>query len=143
MQKKWVNDSKSFTHSIRVYIEDTDAVGIVYYVNYLKFMERARTEYIRHMGIEHHILLDKGIGFVVADTSVKYLHPAYLDDTLSVSAKVVKIGRASLVFEQQVFRPQAEQVIVLCTGQIRIGVVNTSNFRPCALPEEYLELLRK
>ncbi|MFP5382843.1 MAG: YbgC/FadM family acyl-CoA thioesterase, partial [Gammaproteobacteria bacterium] len=95
---------REFCIPVRVYIEDTDAGGIVYYVNYLKFMERARTEWLRALGFQHYTLLDEDFLFVVRHADVDYRRPARIDDELAVSAAVERLGRASIFFRQQVVR---------------------------------------
>jgi 4-hydroxybenzoyl-CoA thioesterase len=95
-----------FTFPIRIYIEDTDAAGIVYYVNYLKFMERARTEYLRHIGFGHYLLTEDYL-FVVRKVQIDYKQPAKMDDLLQVTARIIiKLGKASLQFEQHLYRQQ-------------------------------------
>ena len=117
----------SFEWPVRVYWEDTDAGGIVFYANYLKFFERARTEWLRSLGVEQQALRAQTGGmFVVSDTQVKYLRPAILDDVLRVTADLTQSGRASLVIQQQAWRrnPGTSHETLLCEGQIRIGWVN-------------------
>ncbi|TDP85705.1 acyl-CoA thioester hydrolase [Aquabacterium commune] len=107
-------------HPVRIYWEDTDAGGIVFYGNYLKFMERARTEWLRALGFDQEGMRRSGEGmFVVADTQLRYLQPARLDDLLNVTVAVVERGRASVVFAQEVWR----NGILLVSGRIRIGWV--------------------
>ena len=109
-------------HPVRIYWEDTDAGGIVFYGNYLKFMERARTEWLRALGFDQEGLRADGEGmFVVAETSLRYLQPARLDDVLTVTVTLVERGRASVAFEQQVWRGET----LLNEGRIRIGWVQT------------------
>jgi acyl-CoA thioester hydrolase len=109
-------------HPVRIYWEDTDAGGIVFYGNYLKFMERARTEWLRSLGFDQEGLRAGGEGmFVVAETSLRYLQPARLDDVLTVTVTLVERGRASVAFEQQVWRDNN----LLNEGRIRIGWVQT------------------
>ncbi len=109
-------------HPVRIYWEDTDAGGIVFYGNYLKFMERARTEWLRSLGFDQEGLRSEGEGmFVVAETSLRYLQPARLDDVLTVTVTLVERGRASVAFEQQVWRGET----LLNEGRIRIGWVQT------------------
>jgi acyl-CoA thioester hydrolase len=118
--------------SIRVYWEDTDAGGVVYYANYLKFFERARTEWLRALGVEQQALRESaGAIFVVADAQVKYLAPAKLDDMLVVTVKVVEIGRASMLLEQQAWRGGA----LLVDGRFRIGCVDAHSLRPRRIPD--------
>lgn len=128
--------SAPFSHAIRVYWEDTDAGGIVFYANYLKFFERARTEWLRSLGIEQQAWREQtGAMFIVADTRVRFLRPARLDDLLSVDAAVREAGRASLTLFQQAWRG-AE---LLAEGEIRIGCVDALTLRPRRLPDTLLE----
>lgn len=115
-----------FSLDLRVYIEDTDAGGIVYYVNYLKFMERARTEMLRALGFNKAGANPDSIQFVVRSAAVEYLKPACLDDELMVTARVVELGGASLEFDQQVCRGGD----LLCTAKIRIACVDGTTLRP-------------
>ena len=111
-----------FTWPVRVYWEDTDAGGIVFYGNYLKFMERARTEWLRALGFDQEGMRRSGEGmFVVAETQLRYLRPARLDDLLTVTVAVTEVGRASVGFTQQVWRGD----VLLTEGRIRIGWVQT------------------
>lgn len=119
-----------FNISIRVYIEDTDAGGIVYYVNYLKFMERCRTEFLRTLGYHKPAILDDGLLLVVHSAQVDYHRPARLDDELQVTANIIKLARTYVEFKQQVFRKQE----LLCSGLIRIACVDASVMKPRALP---------
>lgn len=118
-----------FTHPIRVYWEDTDAGGIVFYANYLKFMERARTEWLRSLGIEQQALKEiTGGMFVVTQTQVDYVHPAQLDDVLQVSTEIVKAGRASLSLKQNIskiaIQPAKNMRGVLSNHERIISAVN-------------------
>jgi acyl-CoA thioester hydrolase len=109
-----------FRHPIRVYWEDTDAGGIVFYGNYLKFMERARTEWLSSLGFEQEGMRQSGEGvFVVADTQMRFLKPARLDDRLTVTVTISEVGRASVAFDQQVWRGET----LLTQGRVRIGWV--------------------
>ena len=116
-----------------MYFEDTDAGGIVYYVNYLKFMERARTERLRSLGFAQSQLAEEGLLFVVHSVSARYLAPAKLDDQLLVSAEVIELNRANLRFRQQVRR--VADCVVLCEGQFLVACVRADNFKPRAIPE--------
>jgi acyl-CoA thioester hydrolase len=127
-----------FEHPIRVYWEDTDAGGIVFYANYLKFFERARTEWLRALGIGQHALREETGGmFVVSETAVKYHRPAKLDDLLRVTATLAEGGRASLVIAQQAWRGDT----LLCEGTIRIGWVDATAMKPARIPSSVLERL--
>jgi len=130
--------STVFEHPIRVYWEDTDAGGIVFYANYLKFFERARTEWLRALGIGQHALREETGGmFVVSETAVKYHRPAKLDDQLRVTATLAEGGRASLVIAQQAWLGET----LLCEGSIRIGWVDAATVKPARIPSSVLERL--
>lgn len=127
-----------FEHPIRVYWEDTDAGGIVFYANYLKFFERARTEWLRALGVGQHALRESTGGmFVVSETTVKYHRPAKLDDQLRVTATLAEGGRASLVIAQQAWLGDT----LLCEGTIRIGWVDAASMKPARIPSSVLERL--
>ncbi len=132
-----------FSIPIRVYIEDTDAGGIVYYVNYLKFMERARTELMRSLGYGKTALFEAPEGeepamFVVHSSNVHYLGSAELDDELQATAQPLKVGRANIVFEQLVKKGDA----VLCRGEVKIACVNRSTRQPQAMPAAMYEKVK-
>ena len=135
-------EGATFVFPVRVYWEDTDAGGIVFYANYLKFFERARTEWLRSLGIEQQRLRDQTGGmFVVIETQLRYLRPARLDDLLLVTAHVQEAGRASLTMVQRVLlKPEHDGAanIVLCEGTIRIGWVDGAAMRPQRIPAEVL-----
>jgi acyl-CoA thioester hydrolase len=132
-------DKTPFQWKIRVYWEDTDAGGIVFYANYLKFFERARTEWLRSLGIEQQRLKETTGGmFVVAQTDVRYLRPARLDDDLMVTARLKDSGRASMTIGQQVLLKNT----VLCEGTVRIGWVRVSDLQPNRIPQNIIESLR-
>ena len=124
--------------NIRVYIEDTDAGGIVYYVNYLKFMERARTEFMRSCGFGKTAIFSEDKMFVVHSANVQYLGAARLDDVLSVTARPLKVARSNILFEQRVLRGED----VLCHGEIRIACVDRISGKPCAMPDEMYNLVK-
>jgi len=132
-------DKTPFQWKTRVYWEDTDAGGIVFYANYLKFFERARTEWLRSLGIEQQQLKETTGGmFVVAQTDVRYLRPARLDDELMVTAHLMDSGRASMTIGQQVLLENA----VLCEGTVRIGWVRVADLQPNRIPQNIIESLR-
>ncbi len=124
-----------FSTRIRVYIEDTDAGGIVYYVNYLKFFERARTEFMRSCGYDKPAFVGSDAMFVVSDVNVKYLLPARLDDELDVSAVVEAVGAATIRFRQRVMRANA----LLADGLVTIALVRASDGRPRRLDKAMRE----
>jgi acyl-CoA thioester hydrolase len=120
-----------FTWTVRVYYEDTDAGGIVYYANYLKFFERARTEWLRSLGIHQQTLLDEeSAAFVVRSASVEYLASARLDDEVTLKLTVEKLGRASVQFAQQAWRGET----LLSTANVKVGCVDAQTMRPRSLP---------
>ena len=130
-----------WSHSLRVYWEDTDAGGVVFYANYLKFFERARTEWLRQRGIGQQALREQtGAIFVVADTALRYLAPARLDDQLRITVVPLELGRASMSLQQQAWKLPASgdtetgAQCLLCEGRIRIGCVDASSFRPVRFP---------
>lgn len=160
------DDLGGFQWPIRVYWEDTDAGGIVFYANYLKFFERARTEWLRDLGIEQQRLrVEIGGMFVVTDTQVQYQRPARLDDFLLVTARVLDAGRASLTIGQSAYwqapsnaasaqTPANAQgaskasgdsaqtsLALLCSGTIRIGWVDAATLRPQRIPASVLNAL--
>ncbi|AEG92608.1 conserved hypothetical protein [Ramlibacter tataouinensis TTB310] len=125
---------------MRVYWEDTDAGGIVFYANYLKFFERARTEWLRSLGMEQSRLREATGGmFVVSETAVRYLQPARLDDELLVTATLRNGGRASLIIAQQALHKSSGAL--LAEGTIRIGWVEASTLRPARIPPIVLDTL--
>lgn len=127
-----------FSWPVRVYYEDTDLGGVVYHANYLRFMERARTEWLRSLGYEQDALRDHhGVLFVVVDAEVAFRRPARFNDELTVSAEVMKALRASLVFHQEVRAASAGHAL-LCTGEIRVACIDADTFKPRPLPQEIL-----
>lgn len=128
-----------FTWPVRVYWEDTDAGGIVFYANYLKFFERARTEWLRALGVGQARMKEEAGGmFVVSETSVRYLAPARLDDELLVTAQLQASGRASLIIAQEARRGDT----LLAVGTIRIGWVDAATLRPGRIPDAILTVLQ-
>ncbi|MFM1925537.1 MAG: Acyl-CoA thioester hydrolase YbgC [Pseudomonadota bacterium] len=143
-QTKNQTQTGPFAHNIRVYWEDTDAGGIVFYANYLKFFERARTEWLRALGFGQQVLRDESGGmFVVSETTVKYHSPARLDDTLRVTAVLQSGGKASLTIAQQAFLQRAGQADqLLADGTIRLGWVDSTTLKPGRIPALVLEALK-
>lgn len=123
-----------FCWPVRVYYEDTDSGGVVYYANYLKFMERARTEYLRTMGFEQDQLRrEPGILFTVHSLQVEFKSPARFNDALEVTAEISDTRRASLSFSQVVRR--REESTILCAATVRIACVDAESFKPASIPE--------
>ena len=135
----------AFAWPVRIYWEDTDAGGIVFYANYLKFFERARTEWLRSLGLgQQHLREQNGGMFVVTDARVRYLHPARLDDELLVTAELQAHGGASLTIVQQALlkpEPMNTTPTLLSEGTIRIGWVDATTLRPARIPSTLLEIL--
>ena len=128
---------------IRIYWEDTDAGGIVFYANYLKFFERARTEWLRSLGIQQQALKAQSGGmFVVSETQIKYFSPARLDDLLEVTARTAEAGRASMVLAQQAWLTVDGERQLLAEGTIRIGWVDSQTLKPGRIPATILEALQ-
>ena len=127
------DDEVAFRVAMRIYWEDTDAAGIVFYANYLKFFERARSEWLRSLGFgQESLRKDAGIAFVVSATALRYRRPARLDDVIDVSVAVVHLGQASLEIAQEARRAGE----LLAEGTIRIGCVELGTFRPCRIPND-------
>ncbi len=124
-----------FSWPVRVYWEDTDAGGVVFYANYLKFMERARTEWLRSLGFQQDALVrDEGILFAVSRVELDFKGPARLDDALRVSARIIRSGKASLTFFQEV-RKEDHGNTLLCSGRVKIACLDARRFRPHPIPE--------
>ena len=122
----------AFTWRARVYWEDTDGGGVVYYANYLKFMERARTEWLRSLGHVQSELADEyGYVFAVVEAKVNYRKPARLDDELLITVVPVPEGRVSVRFQQTISRGD----VVLTEGEVRVACVDAKTFRPRPLPD--------
>ena len=124
--------AKQFSWPVRVYYEDTDAGGIVYYGNYLKFMERARTEWLRACGIDVAELADTDrLMFTVRAITLDFLKAARLSDNLDVSVAIVRIRKVSVELEQAIVRAGE----VLCTGQVRLACIDVDTLKPKAMPK--------
>lgn len=123
----------TFAWPLRVYYEDTDAAGVVYYANYLRFMERARTEWLRALGFEQDELRrDHGVIFTVRRAEVDYLAPAFFNDRLTVHASLVQAGRVSIEFGQRIVRDT--DGTLCCAGKVKVACVDAERLRPCRIP---------
>ncbi len=128
-----------FTWPVRVYYEDTDAGGVVYYANYLKYLERARTEWLRSLGFEQDKLVQEdGIIFAVRKVIIDYMKPAVFNELLAVNAKILEIRKASLLFEQSITNQLKD---ILCQAEIRIACLDTKTMKPVSMPEHILSEL--
>lgn len=139
--------SEAFSWPVRVYYEDTDAGGIVFYANYLKFFERARTEWLRAAGIAQQSLAEEERRmFVVKSTAIDYHAPAKLDDCLVITVEIEKLGRVSVDFLQHAWRVadggDHSDKRLLCSGHIRVGCVDAESLRPAPMPDDVSARLR-
>lgn len=130
---------ETFTFPVRVYYEDTDSGGVVYYANYLKFLERARTEWLRAAGFEQpQLLSDFNVIFVVRSVAIEYLRPAMFNDLLNITAQPTKIGRSSIEIAQTVSREE-----ILVTAHVKIVCVDGASFKPVSIPTPVREKLER
>jgi acyl-CoA thioester hydrolase len=129
----------AFSLPVRIYWEDTDAGGIVYYANYFKFMERARTEWLRSLGFEQEPLrLEQNLLFVVVDVEAHFRKPARYGDMLQVTCEVDEASRASLTFKQDIYRQNVDGELLL-EGRVRIACLDAVRYRPRPLPQGLLQ----
>ncbi len=128
-----------FDWSVQVYWEDTDAGGVVYHSQYLNFMERARTEFLRSLGLMQTTLRDDlGILFVVRDIQIRFKKPAKFDDQLNVKTQLVSVGRSLLAFEQNIYRGDEH----LIAAKVDVVCIGSSSFKPVSIPETMVCLLK-
>lgn len=149
-----------FIWPVRVYYEDTDCGAVVYYANYLKFMERARSEWLRQLGFEQDVLMKRhGVVFAVQSAQLQFLRPGRFNELLYVSAVNARTGGASLTFDQQVIRAPGEAAAralldvrpargpsdaeTLCAGTIKVACLTVADMRPCRVPEQILRELAR
>ena len=147
-----MNKHNTFLLPIRVYYEDTDAGGVVYHSNYISFFERARTEWLRHLGYElDELAKNEKILFVVRSVTCDYLRPALFNDELFVSAEIREIGKTSIQFNQKVMRaskdsdPKKDQetCVVLAEGIVTVVSVDADKFRPTRIPKQLYETIKE
>lgn len=131
---------KSFTLPIRVYYEDTDAGGIVYYANYLKFFERARTEWLRALGVEQDTLLANNIGFVVTQVVMNNKKSAVFNELLTVTSQISTLKSASIIFSQQIYNASAQLV---CEAEIKVACVDKQAMKARPIPAKIVEVLTR
>ena len=127
-----------FIFPVRVYYEDTDVAGIVYYANYLRFLERGRTEWLRDIGIDQTALIEEGLAFAVVDLSIKYIQPARFNDLLEVVTEVNKASRESLIFKQYI-RDQQRQDHIYCRAEVKAACIDMKLLKPKALPKQLVK----
>lgn len=136
------SDLQSFSLPVRVYYEDTDAGGVVYHSQYLNFMERARTEWVRHLGFEQDELRDQhNILFVVNHIAIDYKKPARFNDLLEVTVQVLQKKRVSMLFEQQVLRKVDDQMELLAKATVKVASINAETLRTASIPQTLREAL--
>ena len=128
--------------NIRVYFEDTDAGGVVFYANYLNFYERARTEFLRELGFEQDDLLQQNIVFVVRNITVDFVHAARFNELLSVRTSILQLKKASLVFRQEIFCQRNGQNVLLNQAEVKMACVQVDAMRPSAIPSEIIAQLQ-
>lgn len=130
---------KPFAWPVRVYYEDTDAQGRVYFANYFKFMERARTEWLRYLGIEQDVLLhEERRFFVVVESRADFLIPANFNDELLVTVDLLKVSRASFLIRQEIYREHSASQL-LCRGTTRAAFLNADTYKPVKVPPSMFE----
>ena len=132
-----------FTWPVRVYYEDTDLGGVVYYANYLRFLERARTEWLRHLDVDQGALLaERGLIFVIVAAELEYRQPARFNDLLCVTAELESRRPTAMQFAQRIHRgsPDGE---LLVTGRVRAACVHCDTFRPRRIPEEIIAAMER
>ena len=134
MAKK--NAENAFIWHTRVYYEDTDAGGLVYHANYLKYFERARTEWLRALGIEQNELLKQSIAFVVRNANIDFIAAAKFDQELRICCKIIELKRATILFEQTIIN---NNNTLLVEASVRIACVNLEKMKPCRIPDRVLE----
>jgi acyl-CoA thioester hydrolase len=138
MSRSMITAAFSFSHPVRIYWEDTDAGGVVFYANYLKFFERARTEWLRTLGFgQQQMRAEQGLMFVVTDTHVRYLQPARLDDELAITVQLAAAARATLTLAQAALHGPT----LLADSRITLACVEAASFRPKRLPKSILDAL--
>jgi acyl-CoA thioester hydrolase len=129
------NTASAFYWPVTIYYEDTDAGGVVYHSNYLKFFERARTEMLRAVGVSQQTLLQQNIGFVVRRVDIDFLQAARLDDMLTVKTVISALKKASLLFCQELVNPEGK---VLCKAIVKVACIDNKNMRPKAMPQSII-----
>jgi acyl-CoA thioester hydrolase len=132
----------TFDFECRVYFEDTDAGGVVYNANYLKFYERARTEYLRSLGFEQDDLLSQNIVFVVRNITVDFVQAARFNEMLLVETRIDQLKKASLMFSQEIFSSASGHKLIVNSAQVKVVCVNADNFKPTAIPSDIYEKLK-
>lgn len=129
------NVQQVFSWPVRVYYEDTDAQGLVYFANYFKFMERARSEWLRSLGFEQDSFMEQQRRFfVVVNTQARFIVPAKFNEMLAVTVRVTKKSRATFEIEQNIYR-ESQAGVLLCSGQVKVACLNADTLKPVRLPD--------
>lgn len=131
--------SQAQSIEIRIYYEDTDSGGVVYNANYLKFCERGRTEFMRHLGFNQQQLRQQNIAFAVRKASINYILPARLDDKITLTTAIQKLKKASVIFKQSIKRDNT----ILCQAEVVIACINADTFSPTAIPISIMSRLKQ
>ncbi|APZ43380.1 tol-pal system-associated acyl-CoA thioesterase [Acidihalobacter ferrooxydans] len=132
-----------FAWPVRVYYEDTDLAGVVYHANYLRFMERARTEWLRSLGIDQsHFKDEYGLVFAVSAADMEFLLPARFDDALAVETRITRVGHVSIVFVQEIWCIGSDGRMLLTRGRVKVACLDSDTFKPAAMPHPLLEVIR-
>lgn len=130
-----------FEWPVRVYWEDTDAGGVVYHTSYIRYFERGRTEWLRQLGYSQSRLAEEtGLLFTVVDLNTEFIRPARLDDLLAVRSRVLKLGAATITFDQRIVRSETNEVLV--QGKVRVASLAAGSFKPRRLPASLREELK-
>ena len=127
------------TFRVKVYYEDTDAGGIVYHANYLKFAERARTEFLKEKGLSNRFFLERGMGIVACHAEIDYYAPAFLEDELDIETRILEVGKTSLLIEQEIFKDKTKLTRIL----IKLVFVNKETLRPIRVPDLIHETIKR
>lgn len=130
-------DDRSHTLDIRIYYEDTDAGGVVYYANYLKFFERGRTEFLRNLGFEQDKLIKQDIIFAVRKATVDFKQAARFNEQLKVATEIEQLKKVSVIFSQKIYRDDK----LICQAQFIIACLSASQFKPIAIPDNIMRKL--
>ena len=133
-----MSDNRLFCFPVRIFYEDTDAGGVVYHASYLRFLDRARTEWLRTLGFTQSYLMENNIAFVVRHIDLHYRRAAQLDDQLEVISEIRQLKRASLIFYQKIVSSSAQ---LLLDGEVHIACIDMNQQRPVAIPQSVMEVL--
>lgn len=138
-----MSETSAFSWPVRVYYEDTDAGGVVFYANYLRFLERARTEWIRGFGYEQDQLRDQlNVIFAVREVNIKYLKPARFNEQLSVTVENLQLKQASMAMQQKITRQTQDKIELIVNSTVNVVCLHSESFSPCPIPKPMYEVLK-